>query len=51
MEEPTWKKESDSPEISSSPLLTSLDQVRRWKSHSAVGHLYTQWDYSYVSSL
>ena len=34
-------------EISSSPLLTSLgDQVRRWKSHSAVGHLCLQWDYS-----
>lgn len=34
-------------EISSSPLLISLgDQVRRWKSHSAVGHLCLQWDYS-----
>lgn len=43
---PTWKERIRWSEISDSPLLTSLDQVRRWKSHSAVGHLCLQWDYS-----
>lgn len=42
-----WGERAIGPQISISLLLVSLgDQVCRWKSHSAVGHLCLQWDYS-----